>query len=97
MHSITLPSSSLFKVIPAEFLLSQSWFDPRLIHNDNQRTNRYLNGVHHVGELWIPEIYSAGAETTSTTSSLALYIYGNGSVLYTMRWARPFSTALQCF
>ena len=100
----------------AELLLSQSWFDPRLIHNDkpgsggsdrcenspkfslkfrtklhleiSNISKRYLNGFHHVNELWIPEIYDDGGgvgAASVASANLALQIYGNGSVLYTVR------------
>ena len=94
-------------------MLSQSWFDPRLIHNDKPGsgrsdrfvnslhldryfepnnilkflTSRYLNGFHHVNELWMPEIYDDSDGAASVASAnLALQIYGNGSVLYTVRY-----------
>ena len=49
---------------------------------------RYLNGFHHVNELWIPEIYDDGGAASSAAgaANLALQIYGNGSVLYTVRY-----------
>ena len=50
-------------------------------------SQRYLNGFHHVNELWIPEIYDDGDGVASVASAnLALQIYGNGSVLYTVRY-----------
>ena len=83
------------------FLLQQAWFDPRLIHNDNQRTpTTYLNGLHHAGDLWLPEMYLAGGggrgggghgrvgddNSNDRLAATAINIYGNGSVLYTMRF-----------
>ena len=78
--------------VGADLFLTQTWFDPRLIHSDSGgHLGPYLNGIHHREELWLP------TETLSTEdnkkdysliadSNVALYIFGNGSVVYVQRY-----------
>ena len=78
-------------------ILYQSWFDPRLIHDDNAmariNTLQYLNGIHHYNDLWIPDILIKAAQSSSgqknlNPSNIALHIYGNGSVVFSLRFGR---------
>ena len=39
-----------------EFIMRQSWEDPRLSHDDGARHN-FLNGIHHHADIWKPDIY----------------------------------------
>ena len=39
-----------------EFIMRQRWDDPRLIHDDGDR-HAFLNGIHHHGDIWKPDIY----------------------------------------
>ena len=39
-----------------EFIMRQRWEDPRLSHDDGSRHN-FLNGIHHHGDIWKPDIY----------------------------------------
>jgi cation transporter family protein len=70
-----------------EFLMHQRWIDPRLTQNNHSR-NTFLNGLHHHTDIWKPDIYFIKHGTFKenlTPSNIALRIFTNGTVLYSMR------------
>jgi len=70
-----------------EFIMRQRWDDPRLIHDDGGR-HSYLNGIHHHGDIWKPDIYFIKHGTFKDNldpSNIALRIHRNGTVIYSMR------------
>jgi len=69
-----------------EFLMHQKWIDPRLAHNN--KTYAFLNALHHHGDIWKPDIYFIKHGTFKeglNPSNIALKIFSNGTVLYSMR------------
>lgn len=76
----------------ASLFLTQTWFDPRLIHSDSGgHLGPYLNGIHHREELWLPteaddDITRVSGYSLIADSNVALYIFGNGSVVYVQRY-----------
>lgn len=70
-----------------EFIITQRWTDARLVHDDGQRYPS-LNALHHHGDIWKPDIYFIKHGTFKEglmPSNIALSIYRNGTVLYSMR------------
>jgi len=70
-----------------EFIMRQRWDDPRLIHDDGDR-HAFLNGIHHHGDIWKPDIYFIKHGTFKDNldpSNIALRIHQNGTVIYSMR------------
>eukprot|EP00088_Acartia_fossae_P002321 TRINITY_DN10934_c0_g1_i1.p1 TRINITY_DN10934_c0_g1~~TRINITY_DN10934_c0_g1_i1.p1 ORF type:complete len:504 (+),score=68.70 TRINITY_DN10934_c0_g1_i1:62-1573(+) len=69
-----------------EFLMHQRWIDPRLAQKNTSYS--FLNGLHHHGDIWKPDIYFIKHGTFKenlTPSNIALRIFWNGTVLYSMR------------
>jgi len=70
-----------------EFLMHQRWTDQRLVQK-NHSSSYFLNGLHHHGYIWKPDIYFIKHGTFKenlTPSNIALKIFTNGTVLYSMR------------
>ncbi|XP_023346592.1 glycine receptor subunit alpha-3 [Eurytemora carolleeae] len=70
-----------------EFLMHQKWVDPRLAHN-NGNQYPFLNALHHHGDIWKPDIYFIKHGTFKENlnpTSIAMKIFENGTVLYSMR------------
>jgi len=70
-----------------EFLMHQKWIDPRLAQN-NDTSYSFLNALHHHGDIWKPDIYFIKHGTFKenlTPSNIALRVFWNGTVVYSMR------------
>jgi len=70
-----------------EFLIHQKWFDPRLRHTTGNQYP-FLNALNHHGSIWKPDIFFIKHGTFKENlnpSNLALKIYANGTVVYSMR------------
>jgi len=70
-----------------EFLIHQKWFDPRLRHTTGNQY-LFLNALNHHGDIWKPDIFFIKHGTFKENlnpSNLALKIYANGTVVYSMR------------
>jgi len=70
-----------------EFLMHQKWVDPRLAQK-NHSSYSFLNGLHHHKDIWKPDIYFIKHGTFKenlTPSNIALRVFVNGTVLYSMR------------
>ncbi|GIY90756.1 glutamate-gated chloride channel [Caerostris extrusa] len=70
-----------------EFLLHQKWHDPRLKFDDAGK-HRYLNGLMHADNIWLPDTYfikHGEFKYPLIPINIALRIYPNGSVVYSMR------------
>ncbi|KFM69791.1 Glutamate-gated chloride channel, partial [Stegodyphus mimosarum] len=84
--SLSSPDESSLKY-EVEFLLHQSWEDPRLRFQDNGRY-RYLNAISHYQGLWTPDIYfikHGEFKQPLAQVHMALKIFNNGSVRYITR------------
>uniref|UniRef100_T1D1W5 Putative glutamate-activated chloride channel n=1 Tax=Cupiennius salei TaxID=6928 RepID=T1D1W5_CUPSA len=84
--SLSSPDESSLKY-EVEFLLHQSWEDPRLRYDDNGKY-RYLNAISHHQGLWTPDIYfikHGEFKAPLAQVHMALKIYNNGSVRYITR------------
>ncbi|GBM23194.1 hypothetical protein AVEN_159876-1 [Araneus ventricosus] len=78
---------SLVQKYEVEFLLCQSWEDPRLQFEDGGR-HKYLNAITHYQDVWTPDIYfikHGELKEPLTQVHIALNIYNNGSVRYITR------------
>jgi len=70
-----------------EFLMHQRWVDPRLAHRTEDRVS-FLNALHHHNDIWKPDIFFIKHGTFKENlnpSNLAMKIFSNGTVLYSMR------------
>jgi len=70
-----------------EFLMHQTWTDPRLSHDDGERFP-FLNAIHHHNDIWKPDIYFIKHGTFKegiSPSNIAIKLHRNGTVLYSMR------------
>lgn len=70
-----------------EFLMHQRWQDPRLAH-DNGTRYPFLNALHHHGDIWKPDLFFIKHGTFKDNlnpSNIALRVFSNGTVLYSMR------------
>lgn len=70
-----------------EFLMHQRWQDPRLAH-DNGTRHSFLNALHHHGDIWKPDLFFIKHGTFKDNlnpSNIALRVFSNGTVLYSMR------------
>lgn len=70
-----------------EFLMHQKWTDPRLAHRTGPNTP-FLNALHHHSDIWKPDIFFIKHGTFKENlnpSNIALKIFSNGTVLYSMR------------
>jgi len=70
-----------------EFIITQRWTDARLVHDDGDRYPS-LNALHHHGDIWKPDIYFIKHGTFKEglmPSNIALRIFRNGTVHYSMR------------
>ncbi|KAG8191076.1 hypothetical protein JTE90_008390 [Oedothorax gibbosus] len=84
--SLSSPDESSLKY-EVEFLLHQSWDDPRLRYDDVGRY-RYLNGMSHQERVWTPDIYfikHGEFKAPLAQMHMALKIFNNGSVRYITR------------
>ncbi|XP_023222758.1 glutamate-gated chloride channel-like isoform X1 [Centruroides sculpturatus] len=70
-----------------ELLLHQKWVDSRLMFDD-EGTHKYLNALKHFNYTWLPDIYfikHGEAKQPIAAPYIALRIYSNGTVYYTIR------------
>ncbi|XP_047476249.1 glutamate-gated chloride channel-like isoform X8 [Penaeus chinensis] len=70
-----------------ELLLHQDWIDPRLKYDDAGR-HSYLSGMHHIDDIWLPDTYfimHGEFKENLSKDKIALKIYKDGKVSYTMR------------
>lgn len=70
-----------------EFLMHQKWIDPRLAHSNGDQYP-FLNALYHNGDIWKPDIYFIKHGTFKENlnpSNIALKVFANGTVLYSMR------------
>merc|ERR1719356_1431541 len=69
-----------------EFLLHQTWEDPRLAHLKEGRTP-HLRALSHQARIWKPDIFliKHGTFQSVSPSEVSLNIFENGTVFYTMR------------
>ncbi|KAF8793814.1 Glutamate-gated chloride channel like protein [Argiope bruennichi] len=84
--SLSSPDESSLKY-EVEFLLHQSWEDPRLQYEDGGR-HKYLNAISHYQQVWTPDIYfikHGEFKAPLAQVHMALKIYNNGSVRYITR------------
>lgn len=84
--TLSSPDESSLKY-EVEFLLHQKWFDPRLKFDDDGR-HQYLNGLMHTDDIWVPDTYfikHGEFKYPLIPIHIALRIYPNGSVIYSMR------------
>ncbi|GIX69052.1 gamma-aminobutyric acid receptor subunit alpha-1 [Caerostris extrusa] len=84
--SLSSPDESSLKY-EVEFLLHQSWDDPRLRYEDGGKY-KYLNAISHHKSLWTPDIYfikHGEFKAPLAQVHMALKIYNNGSVRYITR------------
>ncbi|XP_015921616.1 glutamate-gated chloride channel-like [Parasteatoda tepidariorum] len=84
--SLSSPDESSLKY-EVEFLLHQSWDDPRLKYEDSGKY-RYLNAISHYQVLWTPDIYfikHGEFKAPLAQVHMALKIFNNGSVRYITR------------
>lgn len=84
--TLSSPDESSLKY-EVEFLMHQQWTDPRLRFNDSGR-HRYLNGFTHADLIWLPDTYfikHGEFKSPLLPIHLALRIYRNGTVQYSMR------------
>ncbi|KAG8187498.1 hypothetical protein JTE90_022891 [Oedothorax gibbosus] len=84
--TLSSPDESSLKY-EVEFLLHQKWDDPRLRFDDAGR-HRYLNGLLHTDQIWLPDTYfikHGEFKYPLIPIHIALRIYPNGSVIYSMR------------
>jgi len=72
-----------------EFLLHQTWDDPRLAHIKEKggRTLPHLRALSHQARIWKPDIFliKHGTFQSVSPSEVSLNIFENGTVFYTMR------------
>merc|ERR1719153_1862019 len=72
-----------------EFLLHQTWDDPRLAHIKEKegRTLPHLRALSHQARIWKPDIFliKHGTFQSVSPSDVSLNIFENGTVFYTMR------------
>jgi len=70
-----------------EFLLHQTWEDPRLAHVKEDRAVTHLHGISHHSRIWKPDIFliKHGTYQSVSPSEVSLNIFDNGTVFYTMR------------
>ncbi|KAF8766602.1 Glutamate-gated chloride channel like protein [Argiope bruennichi] len=86
--TLSSPDESSLKY-EVEFLLHQKWYDPRLKFDDGGK-HRYLNGLMHTDHIWLPDTYfikHGEFKYPLIPIHIALRIYPNGSVIYSMRRA----------
>ncbi|XP_076067988.1 pH-sensitive chloride channel 1 isoform X2 [Oratosquilla oratoria] len=84
--SLSSPDESSLKY-EVEFLLHQHWVDPRLKHDDKQRFE-YLSGIHHLRDIWLPDTFfikHGDFKEPLELDNIALKVYRNGTVSYTLR------------
>ncbi|XP_068227092.1 glutamate-gated chloride channel isoform X11 [Palaemon carinicauda] len=84
--SLSSPDESSLKY-EVELLLHQHWLDPRLKHDDAGR-HPYLSGIHHINDMWLPDTYfimHGEFKTDLSKDDIALKIYSDGKVSYTIR------------
>ncbi|XP_054710831.1 glutamate-gated chloride channel-like [Uloborus diversus] len=84
--TLSSPDESSLKY-EVEFLLHQKWYDPRLKFDDGGN-HRYLNGLLHTENIWLPDTYfikHGEFKYPLIPIHIALRIYPNGSVIYSMR------------
>ncbi|XP_066945324.1 glutamate-gated chloride channel-like isoform X7 [Macrobrachium rosenbergii] len=84
--SLSSPDESSLKY-EVELLLHQHWIDPRLKHDDAGR-HPYLSGIHHINDMWLPDTYfimHGEFKTDLSKDDIALKIYSDGKVSYTIR------------
>ncbi|XP_042896874.1 glutamate-gated chloride channel [Parasteatoda tepidariorum] len=84
--TLSSPDESSLKY-EVEFLLHQKWYDPRLKFDDAGK-HRYLNGLLHTENIWLPDTYfikHGEFKYPLIPVHIALRIYPNGSVIYSMR------------
>jgi len=62
----------------------QRWYDPRLIHENRNRAQAYLNGIHHLTNIWLPP------KISSENIVESIEVYPNGTVICTSRIDVPF-------
>jgi len=69
-----------------EFLLHQTWEDPRLAHLKEGRSP-HLRALSHQARIWKPDIFliKHGTFQSVSPSEVSLNIFENGTVFYTMR------------
>merc|ERR1719323_1855582 len=72
-----------------EFLLHQTWDDPRLAHIKEKegRALPHLRALSHQARIWKPDIFliKHGTFQSVSPSEVSLNIFENGTVFYTMR------------
>uniref|UniRef100_T1D1Q6 Putative glutamate-activated chloride channel n=1 Tax=Cupiennius salei TaxID=6928 RepID=T1D1Q6_CUPSA len=84
--TLSSPDESSLKY-EVEFLLHQKWYDPRLRFDDGGK-HRYLNGLLHTEHIWLPDTYfikHGEFKYPLIPIHIALRIYPNGSVIYSIR------------
>ncbi|KAF0750149.1 glutamate-gated chloride channel-like isoform X2, partial [Aphis craccivora] len=88
---ITAPSALSSYIIcekyDIEFLLQQEWYDSRL-QFPNQTAFSVLNGIHHQGDIWLPDTnfhMHGDFKPTQRPIRFTLNVYGDGRVEYTTR------------
>lgn len=87
MHGL-LTNFLLLQKYEVEFLLTQTWVDPRLRYNDGG-IHDYLKGRAHIDDIWIPDTYfikHGEFREHLVPKNMGLTIVGNGTVSYTMRY-----------
>jgi len=70
-----------------EFLLHQKWVDPRLAFRTKDTSRKYVNALAHHSSIWKPDIYIVkhGSYKSINPSEVALRVFNNGTVFFTMR------------
>ena len=64
---------------PAEGILVERWYDPRLIHENRNKDLPYLNAIHHKSDIWSPPKINAESSIES------IEVYPNGTVISVSR------------
>jgi len=84
--SLSSPSESSL-TYEIEFLMHQKWIDHRLAHNHTIENRNALYALSHHRQIWKPDIFLVkhGSYKGINPSEVSLRIFGNGTVLYTMR------------
>ncbi|XP_065566566.1 glycine receptor subunit alpha-2-like isoform X1 [Artemia franciscana] len=83
--SLASPDESSLKY-EVEFLMRQTWSDPRLRYNAGP--HHFLNALHHHDDMWVPDTYfikHGDFKEPSIPPHIALRVYRNGTVLYILR------------
>ncbi|VVC25582.1 Gamma-aminobutyric acid A receptor/Glycine receptor alpha,Neurotransmitter-gated ion-channel [Cinara cedri] len=86
LFTLSSPDESSLKY-EVEFLLEQEWCDSRLRFT-NQTSYTMLNGIHHQGEIWLPDTnfhMHGDFKPSQTPVRFTLNVHRDGRVEYTTR------------